>query len=151
MPGLLMTVAHNRVTSESARLMLSIRKDQGIPGEVLYEQQVWLSDLAAGHTLFIPFDSVVSVADSFFAAYELFYEVPQDTFALAMATERSIGQQGTAWVYNGTWAALADASASQVISSFDMMPVVYGELPPDPPPAFPEKIPTYSSNFRQSP
>ncbi len=149
LPGLLMTVAHNHVASESARLMLSIRRDQGIPGELLYEKQVWLSDLAAGHTLFIPFDSVVSVADSFFAAYELFYEVPQDTFALAMAADRSSGQAGTAWVYNGAWAALADASAGQVISSLALMPVVYGELPPEPPPPFPEDIRIYPNPSRE--
>jgi lysyl endopeptidase len=149
MLGLMMTVAHNRVASESAHLKISILKDQGLPGAVIYDQPVWLSDLAAGHSLFIAFDSAVSVADSFFTAIELFYETPQDTFALAMATDRDVAQQGTAWVYNGAWSTLADASAQQVTSSFALMPVVYNDLPPDnPPPAFPEKVRIYPNPAR---
>jgi hypothetical protein len=147
--GLLLDVAHNYVASAASHLLVRIWDDKGMPGNTLFEKQVPLADLASGRKMFLAFDSVVSVVDSFYAGYELFYGSPQDTFAVSMASGRVPPQTGTAWVYDGSWTTLAGASNGQVISSFAVMPVVYDSVPPvTPPVAFPEPIRIYPNPAR---
>jgi hypothetical protein len=142
--GVLLDVAQNHVASASSVMVVKIWSAKGRPEETLIEKEVPLTDLLAGHTSFIAFDSAVTVADSFFAGYTLFYGSPPDTFALSMASERTISGISTAWLFDGTWRTLAAASNGDVISSYAISPLIYDSLPPViPPPVFPEPVRIY--------
>jgi hypothetical protein len=96
----------------------------------------------------------VSVADSFFAGYELFYDSPADTFSTYMADTRSAESLNSAYVYNNDqWISLEELTNGQIRSSFAVMPVVFDSVSPSYPEPFTGDIRLYpnpASIFRDS-
>jgi lysyl endopeptidase len=142
--GIMLHVAHNYAASSSSRLLLKIRSDENIPGSVIYQKSVPLSDLSPNSIQFIEFDSIVEVADSFFAGYELFYDIPADTFSTYMAANRPVDTLNSSFVYsNNQWITLRDLSQGLIRSSFAIMPVAFDSIAPANPVPFTEKIRLY--------
>ena len=127
--GVILNVAQNDILHQSSHLRLKIWEDQGLPGQVIYEQDVPLADLSAHITNFLEFDSIVSTADTFFAGYELFYPDPADTFSTFMADNRLTGVYNTSYVFDGRWQSLDNYTGGLIHSSFCIMPVVFDSIP----------------------
>jgi hypothetical protein len=126
--GLLIYVEKNYVARSQRTLQIKVWKGSALPGEVVYEKTVPLSDLAPDAMNFIEFDSFVPVDPTFFAGYELNYESPQDTFSTYMADRQ--GNLNTAFIYDGNqWSSLSDYTSGSLYSSFAVFPVVYDSLP----------------------
>ncbi|HLO58316.1 MAG TPA: T9SS type A sorting domain-containing protein [Bacteroidales bacterium] len=127
--GLILDVAKSYAAAEDRYIKVKIWSGGDKPGNVVYEQTVFLADLSGEGRNFISFDSVVSAGKSFFAGYELFPDEPADTFATYMVNDRPSGQN-TAFVYDGiSW--LTMTGYTSVNSSFAIFPVVFnsGAIP----------------------
>lgn len=146
--GVFLDVVRNHTASVTSRIVLKLWSANSDPGEILAEKEVFLADLQEGHSTFVRFDSAITIADSFFAGYTLFYENPQDTFALTMASDRSVSGISTAWVFDGEWVSLAEATGGQVVSSFAIRPLVYDSVPAVVPPANSERVKIYPNPVR---
>jgi hypothetical protein len=131
--GVILQVAHNDVALPSSHLIVKVWQDLGIPGKVTYEKNVQLADLSSYTANFIEFDSIVSLADSFFIGYELFYTSPMDTFSTYMAANRLNNPFNTAYVYDNGWQSLNGVTGGLINSSFAIMPVVFDSIPHDGP------------------
>ena len=130
MPGLLLHVAKNYVTSLSSVINIKVWSGTGTPDEVLIETSVPLAYLAEDTLNFVEFDSILSVSGEFFAGYELEYNTPQDTFATYMAGNRLAEPVNSAFIYDGSqWQSLVDYTGGVVNSSFAIMPVVFDSIP----------------------
>ena len=132
--GVILLVADNEVASPSAHLVMRIWSDAGLPGDIIYDKEVLLADLAPGTANFIEFDSIVTVTDSFYAGYELFYDSPQDTFSVLMAGNRPVNSLSTAYVYDGKWISLDGYTRGQIRTSFAIKPVAFDSIPGEEPP-----------------
>ena len=142
--GIMMYVAQNYVASSSSHMLLKVWRDENIPGSVIYEKSVPLADLSPNTVQFIEFDTIVPVADSFFAGYELFYDNPVDTFSTYMAANRTVDTLNSAYVYNNDqWISLNELSLGLIRSSFAIMPVVFDSVASSDPVPFTEKIRLY--------
>jgi lysyl endopeptidase len=131
--GVILHTAHNHVASAASHLVVKIWQDQELPGQVIYEKVIPLVDLSANAVQFIEFDSIVSVTDSFFAGYELFYNNPLDTFSTYMAVNRQIDPFSTAYIFDNQWYSLENYTGGSLNSSFAIMPVVFDSIPNDGP------------------
>lgn len=132
--GLILHVADNFVGSEQSKLVVSIWNGVGIPAGALYEKEVSLIELVENEYNFIEFDSAVSVGDIFFAGYNLFYVIPQDTFSTHMAENRLVQPVNTAFIHNNeTWMPVDQYTGGLVSTSFGIMPVVFDSLPDEDP------------------
>ncbi len=148
--GIMLHVARNYVASSSSRLIVKIWRDEGIPGQVIYQKNISLSDLSSNTTPFIELDSIVPVADSFFAGYELFYDSPVDTFSTYMAKSRPVDSLNSAFVYNNNqWIPLNELSLGLIRSSFAIMPVVFDSIAYTNPEFFAGKIRIYPNPANQ--
>lgn len=128
--GLLLQVSHNYVASSMAQLIVSVWEGDQIPGNLLYEKEISLADLAEGDLNFVEFDSIISVGKNFFAGYQVHYSAAQDTFSTYMAANRIDEQVNSAFVYDGSnWQALDDYTGDAVHTSFAVMPIVFDSLP----------------------
>jgi lysyl endopeptidase len=142
--GIMLNVAHNYTASSSSRMLLKIRADENKPGSVIYQKSIPLANLSPNTTQYIEFDSIVAVADSFFASYELFYDNPVDTFSTYMAANRPVDTLNSSFVYNNNqWTSLYDLSQGLIRSSFAIMPVVFDSIASSNPVPFTEKIRLY--------
>ncbi len=147
MMGLFLQVADNYVASSVSGLAISVWEGGNTPGNIVYEKDVLLADLAEESLNFIEFDSIVTVGKIFFAGYQLQYGTPQDTFSTYMAQNRTENQFNTAYISNGfQWQPLNDYTGGLINSSFAIMPVVFDSLP-DPAniPSFNEDVIVYPS------
>ena len=132
--GVILYVANNHVASELSKLIVSIWNGGEIPVAPLYEKEVALVELVENEYNFVEFDSAVSVDDVFFAGYNLFYEMPQDTFSTYMAENRITQPVNTAFIYdNVTWITVDQYTGGTVSTSFGIMPVVFDSLPEEDP------------------
>jgi hypothetical protein len=142
--GIMLHVAGNYVASATSRLLVKIWSDENLPGQVIYEKSVLLSDMSPNTVQFIEFDTIVPVGDSFFAGYELFYDSPVDTFSTYMAANRPVNAFNSAYVYNSDqWISLNELSMGLIRSSFAVMPVVFDSVASANPVPFSEKIRLY--------
>jgi hypothetical protein len=142
--GVMLHVAQNYAASSSAHLLLKIWRDEKTPGSVIYQKNVPLADLSPNTIQFIEFDSIVVVADSFFAGYELFYDSPADTFSTYMAANRTVDTLNSSFVYNNNqWISLHELSLGLISSSFAVMPVVFDSVASSNPVPFSDKIRIY--------
>jgi len=128
--GVLVDVAINFVASTYSHIVVKVWNGGVLPGEIIFEKDISLADLVKNEINLVELDSAVTLSDTFYVGYELFYENPMDTFAVRMADNRPVQQKHTAYVYEGTeWISLADYTGSSVYTSFAIMPVVYEQLP----------------------
>jgi lysyl endopeptidase len=142
--GIMLHVAQNYVASASSHMVLKIWRDETTPGQELYRKNIPLSDLSPNSVQFIEFDSIVPVADSFFAGYELFYDTPADTFSTFMAANRPLDTLNSSFVYNNNqWVSLNELSLGLIRSSFAIMPVVFDSIAPSNPVPFEENMRLY--------
>lgn len=132
--GVLLNISHNYIASASSHLVLKVWQGATTPETIIYEKDVPLPDLMEGTVNLVELNSAVSVSDTFYVGYELYYDSPQDTFALWMAENRAPQQENTAFVFDGTvWWPLDDYTSGAIYSSFDIKPVVYDTEPvPEP-------------------
>jgi lysyl endopeptidase len=142
--GIILHVAQNYVASSSSRMILKIWRDEKTPGLVLYRESIPLANLSPNTVQFIEFDTIVPVADSFFAGYELFYDNPVDTFSTYMAANRPADILNSAFVYSDNqWTSLHELSMGLIHSSFAVMPVVFDSVTSSKPVPFDGKIRLY--------
>jgi len=141
--GIILHVAHNFVASASSRMLLKIWRDETIPGSVIYQKSVRLADLSPNSIHFIEFDTIVPVADSFFAGYELFYDNPVDTFSTYMAANRPVDTLNSSFVFTNQWISLNELSTGLLHTSFAIMPVVFDSVASSNQVPFSEKIRIY--------
>ncbi|MBN2481616.1 MAG: T9SS type A sorting domain-containing protein [Bacteroidales bacterium] len=128
--GILLNISHNYVASVSGHLVMKVWQGGTIPKEIVFEKDVHLADLVKGEVNLIELDSSVSVVDTFYVGYELFYDIPQDTFAVWMADNRTVQPGNSAFVFDGAnWMSLNDYTSGSYNSSFSIMPVVYDHDP----------------------
>jgi lysyl endopeptidase len=130
MMGLMLQVAHNFVATPDSKMNIMVWEGESVPGNVLYQKEFSLADLAGENQNFVEFDSIISTGSTFFTGYQLQYVAPQDTFSTYMASNRQTDHYNTAYVYNGhQWQSLADYTLGGIYSSFAIMPVVFDTLP----------------------
>jgi len=146
--GLILNVADNYVATAASKLVLKVWQGGSVPGNLLYDKEIPLSGLAGNAMNFIEFDTVVSVMDSFFAGYELFYDHPADTFSTFMAENRMDQKLNTAYVYDNQWYALDFYAGGQMYSSFSVFPVVFDSIPVNEPWNDPEAVIAYPNPAR---
>jgi lysyl endopeptidase len=127
--GVMLSVARNYAASASSHMIVKIWRDEGIPGQVIYQKNIPLPDLSPNTIEFIELDSIIPIADSFFAGYELFYDSPVDTFSTYMADNRPVDTLNSSYVYNNAqWLTLNEISQGSIRSSFAIMPVVFDSV-----------------------
>jgi lysyl endopeptidase len=142
--GIMLNVAHNYVASAASHMVLKIWRDEKTPGSVIYQKSIPLADMWPNTVQFIEFDTIVPVADSFFAGYELFYDSPVDTFSTFMAANRPVDTLNSSFVYNNNqWISLNELSMGLIRSSFAIMPVVFDSVAATNHVPFVEKIRLY--------
>ena len=128
-PGLILDVARNYQGSTSSEITVKVWNGADGPGQAFYEKRVYAAGLTENLPNFIQFDSVLSVTGTFYAGYELLYNLPTDTFATNMAASRTTAIMNTAFVNDETgWQSLSDYTGGVVYSSFGVMPVVFDSL-----------------------
>ncbi len=142
--GLLIEVGENYAASAESRITVRLWKGTSVPDIVLAEQDVMMGDLTPYATALVRFAEPVSVRDTFFAGYEVYYTYP-DTFSVLMAGGRSAGDGNTAWVHDGIrWQSLPAFTSGAVYSSYAVYPVVYDSLAePEPWPYGEERLVLY--------
>lgn len=126
LPGMFLHINHCNVSNPAATVTLKIWEGESLPGETLYQQEVFLADLSPQTLQLIEFDSVVRVPPVFFAGYEISYGIPPDTFSTYMAANRTADPLlHTAYVYGeGQWQSLSAFTGGAIHSSFAVYPVV---------------------------
>jgi hypothetical protein len=128
--GVLLYVADNYVSSASSVIRVRLWHDGELPGTLYYEKEVFLADLAENKENFIEFDSVVTVAEGFYAGYKIFYNSQQDTFSTFMAENRTASPISTAYISDGyQWQTLEGYTGGAVHSSLAVFPVVFNSIP----------------------
>ena len=84
--------------SQSSKIRIKIWIGDSIPRQAIYFKDFLIKDIVAGQNNYFQFDSLVSVPDTFFAGYQIYY-VLTDTFSVYMADNRS-NNINHAFVYN---------------------------------------------------
>lgn len=129
MPGLILNVARNYQGSATSAITVKVWNGADGPGQAFYERLVYAASLTENRLNFVQFDSVLSVSGTFYAGYELSYNMPADTFATVMAANRTTAILNTAFVYDEAgWYSLSNFTEGIVHSSFGVMPVVFDSL-----------------------
>jgi lysyl endopeptidase len=131
--GIILNVADNYFSTSSSHMKIKIWQGELLPANPVYEKQILLADLSNNALNFIEFDSIITAPANFYAGYELFYEIPQDTFSVYVANNRiMVRQLNTAYVNDGNqWQSLDSYTEGEVYSSFSIMPVVFDSVPED--------------------
>ena len=105
--GVSIAVGMAEALSSDAKITMKIWDDNsGFPGTVLYSEDIDIADFTVDAYNDITFASPTTVPSDFFIGYQIYYNTPQDTFAVYQAYERGAGSPivSTAFVkYNGTW------------------------------------------------
>ena len=105
--GVSIAVGMAEALSSDAKITMKIWDDNsGFPGTVLYSEDIDIADFTVDAYNNITFASPTTVPSDFFIGYQIYYNTPQDTFAVYQAYERGAGSPivSTAFVkYNGTW------------------------------------------------
>lgn len=93
--------------SSDPKIRIKIWNGTTEPDQLVYSKDVAFSDLTAGQFSPIDLDFPVKVNSDFFVGYEVLYETPVDTFAVAhLPLEADMGWNNTAYMhYNGSWSA----------------------------------------------
>jgi len=99
----------------------------GLPAEQLAVRYVPVIDFLENYSQnFVLFDSAISVSDTFFIAYHLYYNQPEDTFAVLHTPAYASIYQNTAYFQSGnTWFPMY---TNTYATSLAIMPVVCGSL-----------------------
>jgi hypothetical protein len=127
--GLILNVASNYIAKNSSLLNIKIWNGTDKPGSVIYEKTFHPSDFNTEGFNYFEFDSSVFVGQTFFAGYELEYDVPQDTFSTYMVSGRT-NSVNTAFIYSGSqWHSLSQYTLGTVNTSFSVFPVVIDSIP----------------------
>ncbi len=80
-----------------------------IPDTIITEKKFKIHDLPEQKEFFVPFDSAITLPDTFFAGYEVYYG-RNDTFATTIAEDRTDSTLNTAYVKkDGQWLSFDDA------------------------------------------
>jgi subtilisin family serine protease/PKD repeat protein len=112
MTGIVIAVAKADALSADPKITLKVwDDDSGEPGNELYTEDVDISSLTAGSYNSLDFQNEVAVPAEFYVGYQIYYNSPQDTFAVYMAKDRgdSSPYSSTAYTtYNSAWQNLDD-------------------------------------------
>jgi C1A family cysteine protease len=104
----------------------------GLPGTEIHSENKNIADFTEGSYNTVELSSSVIVPETFFVGYEIYYETPQDTFAVYMAQDRgdTSPYSPTAYTYYGSsWNNLDDVFTG----GFNTAYVIELELCPAPP------------------
>ncbi|WP_321516767.1 PKD domain-containing protein [Marinifilum fragile] len=96
--------------SSDPKISLKVWNGTATPSELVYSQEVGFDELTAGEFNTIELNVPVKVNQEFFVGYELSYETPVDTFAVAhLPLDGSGDWANTAYMhYDGDWAAYSN-------------------------------------------
>jgi C1A family cysteine protease len=129
------TLGVARAHSASSNPIITIKvwdENSGLPGTEIYSEDKDIADFTEGSYNTIELTSPVIVPETFFVGYEIYYETPQDTFAVYMAQDREdpTPYNPTAYTYySNTWNNLDDVFTG----GFNTAYLIEVELCPAPP------------------
>jgi len=131
------TLGVAKAYSASSNPIITIKiwdENSGLPGTEIYSEDKDIADFTEGSYNTIELTSPVIVPETFFIGYEIYYETPQDTFAVYMAQDRDdpTPYSPTAFTYySGSWGNLDDVFTDGFNTAF----LIEVELCPAPPAA----------------
>jgi len=109
-------------------------ENAGVPGTEIYSEDKNITDFTEGSYSTVELSIPVIVPETFFVGYEIYYETPQDTFAVYMAQDREDPSpyNPTAFAYySNSWGNLDDVFTDGFNTAF----LIDVELCPAPPAA----------------
>lgn len=110
-PGVFLYVAENSYANPLSYITLKIWDGSFAPTTEIYSRNVYLRSLRDNEINFIGFDTLVSLAGTFFIGYEVNYQNKPDTFSVYHASDRGTQGPSTMFVNDGSWKNI-DAAAS---------------------------------------
>ncbi|MBN2274452.1 MAG: T9SS type A sorting domain-containing protein [Bacteroidales bacterium] len=130
--GVTIDVARAYAHSDTAIVKMCLWEGMIFNEEPLIQEEIPLMDFLSNTTVFVEFDSVISVSDTFMIGFKLFYPTPCDTFAVKHVI-RDAGYDNTAFIVKeGQWIAMNDPFAYNASVSLSLHPVIYDSLPSGP-------------------
>jgi lysyl endopeptidase len=132
MLGVTAGIAKSYAGSDTGSVTLCLWNDTDPHHAPVIQEIVPVIDLAGETNVFIEFDSVVAVTDTFLVGFRLSYSLPQDTFALYHA-ERDFRDLNTAYIFRDEqWIPMNDTGAYGISVSLALNPVLYDSVPRKP-------------------
>ncbi|MFO7658380.1 MAG: T9SS type A sorting domain-containing protein [Bacteroidales bacterium] len=127
-------------TSDSSKITVFVQKS--IPdGEIMFETDVLLTDMAANEYFTIQPDEPFSVTGNFYIGYKIFYLPAGDTFALKLNIGGDLTENKASIFTDNTWQPLNEYMGVSQPVSFDICALIYDSVPyyPGPDTLPPEK------------
>ena len=91
------------------------------PNNELGSKDVLISEFMEGYWANIGFHSTISVIDTFYVGYEVYYNNPVDTFATFIAEDRGTTGTNTAYVFSNSWKQFNEISSLNTAFGFDIL------------------------------
>ncbi len=114
-----------------SKIKIKVWKDPGFPDDLIYEKEVYYSEMMRDQENFIRLDTLLYVNESFYIGYEISYNNFADTFALYTTIPETGADENTAFYRSaGQWLPLTDG-AQAYSASLSIWPVVMNYYPPD--------------------
>jgi PKD repeat protein len=111
--------------SVNSKITIKIWEGGALPGNEIYSKDILISQLNAGVSTYIPFVPTVGTSGSFYAGYQVYYNLA-DTFATLHAEPRGAGGLNTYYVkMDNTWHPVIDFSQT-FTTSLSVEPKVCG-------------------------
>jgi hypothetical protein len=132
MLGVMAAIAKSYAGSDTGSVTLCLWNGTDPVYDPVIQEIIPIIDLADETNVFIEFDSVVAVSDTFLVGFRLSYAPPLDTFAL-YHVERDPQLSNTAFICrNKKWIPMNDTSAYGISVSLALSPVLYDSVPRKP-------------------
>jgi lysyl endopeptidase len=106
--GIVLNIAKANYTLDVSKITVRIWNGDSLPDEHLFSKEILINTLPDTGYFTITFDVPISVPDTFFVGYQVYY-LTNDTFAIKHAADRISDTLNTAYVYvNSNWHSFKD-------------------------------------------
>ncbi|HRS54057.1 MAG TPA: trypsin-like serine protease, partial [Bacteroidales bacterium] len=106
--GLFLAVGKAYPATSSSKITVKVWGPGSVPGTELASKDVLINTLTPLQWNYVPFNSPVTVGNSFYVGFQIYYNTPSDTFAVYNVVNRQSGLN-TAFTYeNGAWHAWSE-------------------------------------------
>ncbi|MBN1116194.1 MAG: T9SS type A sorting domain-containing protein [Bacteroidales bacterium] len=115
--GIYLNVAKAYSSEPLSSIEIKVWAGAEYPEKECYSELLFIKDIIPEKVNYIPFDSVIKTADSFFAGYKINYKSDADTFALFHAMDRGYNKPSSMYLYDDTWYQAENQNALQINTS----------------------------------
>ncbi len=115
--GVYLHVAKAFYNNPLACIELKVWSGGSFPENEMYSQLLFLKDFRQDKVNYVPFDTVLTMSEPFFAGYKIFYNAVPDTFALYHALDRGLTSPSSMFLYKNNWIHAESQDALRIYTS----------------------------------